>query len=265
MKTAYDVVKNDDVQSLQWKKETARIGGEIDSVLLIGQSNMSGRGIIGSVPPIDPKDMMFMLRNGRWQPMTEPITTDRKIFVERDTEFRSGISLAASFAEEYATHYQQRIGLIPCSDGGSSMSEWQPGELLFDSAVMQAKLAQRTSKIRAILWHQGESDSMRKEDVEAYGERFFTMLKALTEELNLEENIPVILGEIFLLPRWPFADQINEVLHRIARSDARFEIASAKDLTLSPDGIHFSGPSYRILGRRYFEAFDKAKNRISNT
>lgn len=134
MKNTYDAVKKNDVQSLQWKKETARIGGEIDSVLLIGQSNMSGRGIIGSVPPIDPRDMMFMLRNGRWQPMTEPITTDRKIFVECDTEFRSG---------------------------------------------------------------------------------------------------------------------------------DRFEIASVKDLTLSPDGIHFSGASYRILGRRYFEAFDKAKNRMS--
>lgn len=263
MKNAHDIVKKDDVQSLQWKKETARIGGEIDSILLIGQSNMSGRGIIGSVPPIDPRDMMFMLRNGRWQPMTEPITTDRKIFVEHDTEFRSGISLAASFAEAYTTHYQRRIGLIPCSDGGSSISEWQPGELLFDSAVMHAKLAQRTSTIRAILWHQGESDSMHIEDVEVYEERFFTMLNALTEELNLEENIPVILGEIFQLPRWPFANQINEALHRIARSGDRFEIASVKDLTLSPDGIHFSGPSYRILGRRYFEAFEEVKNRIS--
>ncbi|MBQ2401175.1 MAG: hypothetical protein II311_04070, partial [Lachnospiraceae bacterium] len=33
-----------------------------------------------------------------------------------------------------------------------------PGELLYDHAVMQSKLAQRTSEIAGILWHQGESD-----------------------------------------------------------------------------------------------------------
>jgi hypothetical protein len=41
----------------------------IHSFLLIGQSNMAGRGIIGEVPAIDHRGLMFMLRNGRWQPM----------------------------------------------------------------------------------------------------------------------------------------------------------------------------------------------------
>jgi len=53
----------------------------IHSFLLIGQSNMAGRGIIGEVPAIDHRGLMFMLRNGRWQPMTEPINPDRQIFV----------------------------------------------------------------------------------------------------------------------------------------------------------------------------------------
>ena len=53
--------------------------GEIRSYLLIGQSNMAGRGDIGSVPPIQNKNCL-MLRMGRWQKMSEPINPDRAIF-----------------------------------------------------------------------------------------------------------------------------------------------------------------------------------------
>ena len=35
-----------------------------------------------------------------------------------------------------------------------------PGSLLYDHAVANAKLAQRTSTLAGILWHQGESDCL---------------------------------------------------------------------------------------------------------
>ena len=40
----------------------------IHSVLMIGQSNMAGRGFQNEVEPIDNKRLM-VLKNGRWQPM----------------------------------------------------------------------------------------------------------------------------------------------------------------------------------------------------
>ena len=249
---------------LQCAAETRREEGQMDSVLLIGQSNMCGRGIIGSVPPIDPRGMMFMLRNGRWQPMSEPINPDRRIFVEKDTDFRSGVSLAASFAEEYAAAYGRRIGLIPCADGGTRLLEWQPGEILFDHAVMMSRLAQRTSRIVGILWHQGESDSKDREDAQAYERRFFAMLDPLMEVLGLPAETPVILGELTerLTDRWPYTPEVNRTLHQIADSRPSFGIAQATDLPLSADNIHFSGPAYRTLGRRYFEAYRQAMERV---
>ena len=159
-----------------WKTEIQKPQEKIDSFLLIGQSNMAGRGIVGEVPAIDPRDMMYMLRNGRWTRMSEPINPDRHVFADEPTQLRSGISLAASFAESYTNHYQRKVGLIPCADGGTAISEWQPGEILFDHAVSEAKFAQRTSNIVGILWHQGESDSTRPEDVAAYEQRFFTLI-----------------------------------------------------------------------------------------
>ena len=74
------------------------------SFLMMGQSNMAGRGDVNAVPPIrNPK--CSMLRNGRWQPMGEPINPDRRVF----GEFHCGVGLAASFADEYAKHFEEKI------------------------------------------------------------------------------------------------------------------------------------------------------------
>jgi len=46
-----------------------------------------------------------MLRMGRWQAMAESINPDRAIF---DSEFHSGISLGASFADSFAKHFWKK-------------------------------------------------------------------------------------------------------------------------------------------------------------
>ena len=43
---------------------TERADETVRSFLMIGQSNMAGRGNLTDVPPID-NDLCFMLRNGR--------------------------------------------------------------------------------------------------------------------------------------------------------------------------------------------------------
>ncbi|MBO7376537.1 MAG: hypothetical protein J6V01_05470, partial [Clostridia bacterium] len=53
-------------------------GLPVDSFLMIGQSNMAGRGDIGTVEPILDPDLL-MLRNCRWQPLSEPVNPDRGV------------------------------------------------------------------------------------------------------------------------------------------------------------------------------------------
>lgn len=110
----------------------------IRSFLLVGQSNMAGRGDLTPENTITAPDC-FMLRMGRWQPMSEPINVDRA--VAEGAVPRSGANLAASFAAQLQKETGAKIGLIPCADGGTRISQWQPGEVLFDHAVFQAKLA----------------------------------------------------------------------------------------------------------------------------
>jgi len=223
------------------------------SFLLIGQSNMAGRGDFGEVPEII-NDRCFMLRNGRWQFMSEPINPDRAVF---NPDFHSGVGLAASFADEYAKYFNDTIGLIPCADGGTSLSQWMPGEILFDNAVMNAKLAMRSSELVGILWHQGENDAMDFDDVK-YKKNFIQMMTELRKELNAE-NLPVIIGEISenIAPSWnvKYAKEMNGLLMEIAEEFPHCKLTLAKDLELKNDGIHFSSKSYRILGKRYFEKY----------
>ena len=227
---------------------------------MMGQSNMAGRGDFDEVPEIV-NPTCFMLRNGRWQPMREPINPDRGIW----GYFHSGIGLAASFADEYAKYFNENIGLIPCADGGTSLSQWIPGEILFDNAVNNAKLAQRSSEIIAVIWHQGENDSADETDANTYGERFIKMIATIRDKLG-NTDIPVIVGGLgdfakkYENGKLKYIDTVNNKLKELPKQLNRCGFASADGLTDRGDGIHFNSASYRVLGKRYFEEFKRIYN-----
>ena len=233
----------------------------ITSFLMIGQSNMAGRGDFGEVEPIS-NPMCYMLRMGRWQRMSEPINPDRAIF---ETEFHSGTGLAASFADRFAKHFNKKIGLIPCADGGTSISQWQPGEILFDHAVSMTKLAMRSSSLGGILWHQGESDC-RDERFPLYKERLVRTIEGLRKELDAE-NLPFIFGELSenISSNWNVGDyprRMNELFREIQELIPNCRLVSSKDLALKPDGIHFNSLALREFGNRYFDAYLELRDRI---
>lgn len=226
---------------------------EILSVLMIGQSNMAGRGNIGDVPEIKNPDC-FMLRNGRWQPMKEPINVDRPVSGIR---YPSGVSLAASFADGLAKHTGKKVGIIPCADGGTRAEQWQPGELLYDHALMQCKLAQRTSRIVAIIWHQGESDCNTESAL--YRNMLLNTFNSLRRDLG-DPELPIISGELSdkISDSWHIAsewERINKVIHMLEWDLPNYSVASANGLTLKDDGIHFDAKSLREFGLRYLERY----------
>ena len=148
---------------------------QVSGILMIGQSNMAGRGEMGDVEPIDNPNCL-MLRIGRWQRMLEPINPDRSMFVGL---YRSGVGLAASFADDYAKYSGGKVGLIPCADGGTCLGQWMPGEMDYDYAVALASLAKRICTLRGIIWHQGESDCADEALIDTYKERFIRMITQL--------------------------------------------------------------------------------------
>ena len=225
----------------------------IKSFLMLGQSNMAGRGFLHEVEPIY-NEKIKMLRNGQWQMMTEPINYDRPV---------AGVSLAASFAEAFAKANQdEQIGLIPCAEGGSSLDDWHPQGTLFQHALSEARFALESSQICGILWHQGESDSHNSLH-ETYYEKLSLIIETLRKELNLQQ-VPLMIGELGdFLGKTGFGkyssefQEINKQLRRFAHEQQNCYFVSAKGLTSNPDGIHLNAVSQRKFGFRYYAAFSK--------
>ena len=220
------------------------------SVLLIGQSNASGRGDPADVSPI-PNDRLFVLRNGRWRPMYVPVNPDR------DT---AGVCLAESFAYRCLQEYGIDVGIIPCADGGSSLEMWMPGELIYDNAVFQAKQAQRTSKIIAVLWHQGESDCFA-ERWPLYEERCLHIFESMRRELGLGDDVPFLVGGLgdFLKDWKPeraeHLPKVREAIQRVVASRDWIGFVPADGLTDRGDNLHFCAAALREFGERYFSVF----------
>ena len=231
------------------------------SILLIGQSNMAGRGNPNDAPLVK-NDRLFVLRNGRWQSLYRPVNPDRPF---------SGVCLAESFVYEYSKeHPDVNVGIIPCADGGTTLDQWAEGGVLFDNAVNNARLAQRSSQIVAVLWHQGEGDCSDNR-YPLYEEKFLKIMKAFRSQLGLE-NVPFLLGGLgdFLPlrtaePQYKNYAAVNKTLRKIADENPITGFVSAEGLTPNGDNLHFNAKSLLAFGVRYYEAFKQLEKNVTLT
>ncbi len=227
------------------------------SILIIGQSNMAGRGFPSEVEPIQNKSL-FVLRNGRWWPMYVPVNPDR---------VTAGISLVESFADRYAREKGVDVGIIPCADGGTCLDQWVPGGVIFDHACYMTELASRTSTVTAILWHQGESDCA-PERCPYYEEKLTRIIAALRERTGLH-RVPFLVGGLgdYLVDYHPelgyFGEnykKVNVALQNIAKKQPNVGFVPADGLLPNKDNLHFSAAALREFGVRYYDAFLKLEN-----
>ncbi len=215
------------------------------SILLIGQSNMAGRGFAEDVEPISDDRILMMNQSNEWVKMEEPIHFDKSA---------AGVGLAASFAKGFVETFDCEVGLIPGAFGGTSISDWAVGGTYYNRALDMAKAAQKDSEICAILWHQGESN---RNNHSSYAQKLQVILDAFIADLGLDEDkIVIITGELretstSASQRETFHAQLNKL------SDVykNYGVADAEGLTLNKDITHFDSPSLRVFGYRYFDIF----------
>ena len=219
--------------------------------LLIGQSNMAGRGIVTEVPPIK-NNKIEMFRDNLWQLATEPLHLDKAT---------AGIGLAMSFAEEYLKkNPSEKVGLIPCAVGGTPLIRWMPTGDLYQDAIKMAKNAIGNESLTGILWHQGEAETDNIENVKVYEANLAQTLTQFRIELH-STRAPIVLGELghFLSknPALPYFAQINQALHAVAKNLQKCSIATAEELNDKGDLLHFDSKALRTFGQRYFKEFSK--------
>lgn len=224
----------------------------MDLFLLVGQSNMAGRG---KVAPQDrvPHPQIFVLdAEDRWANQGEPIHFDKSF---------AGVGLGFTFAKEVVgLNPEVRVGLIPCAVGGTPIRRWKPGQDLFEEAIRRARIAMEHGELKGILWHQGESECGSANAARAYGENLAMVAAAFRESLGAPD-IPFVVGELgpFVHPDDPVrsanAELINEGIHSITKRLDQTTVVSAEGLTDRGDQLHFDAPSQKEFGRRYFRAY----------
>lgn len=226
------------------------------SFLMIGQSNMAGRGEMGLLPPIVNPRVMALGPEG-WTIAREPVNPDRTF---------SGESMQLPFADAVEQATGRQIGLIPCAEGGTLLNEWMPGGWLWERAAARAERAMQDSRLSGILWIQGENDGYSMNNAQSYAPRFLQMLDALIQRLGAPQDIPVLVAELCpfldefnaLVPpekQVPYHGEITRQLQRLPQLRKNIRCVSAQGLTGKPDRLHYDAPALRALGKRFASVY----------
>jgi hypothetical protein len=227
---------------------------DLQLFILAGQSNMAGRGQIDDEGRT-PKPRVYALnKDSQWQPAVDPLHWDKP---------GAGVGIGKTFGEIIAAGNPGiSVGLVPTACGGSPISTWMPGQRWaqtnsnpWDDAIARAKRAMQDGTLKAILWHQGESDATAK-DAPLYEKRLEDLITRFRTELNAPD-LPFIIGQLGRFPGKPWNENIEAVhaaQQAVAKKMKNVRFVPIEGMT-SKDNLHYDTPSQRIFAKGYADAY----------
>ena len=113
---------------------------DLQLFLLIGQSNMAGRGVLEARDKEPAAHIYMLTKELEWKPAMDPLHFDKPDI--------AGVGLGRSFARELLkSNPAASIGLIPAAFGGTSLEEWKPGGRLYNDAIARTRAAMKAGKL----------------------------------------------------------------------------------------------------------------------
>lgn len=231
---------------------------QLDLYLLMGQSNMKGRGTMPDEPERDPRIVMMHLTDDSWYLARHPLhlVGDAKTFAGHGNE---GVGPGLAFAETlFAQNPKAAIGLIPCAVGGTSINRWQKGANLYNEALRRTKLALQTTaavkgRIRGVLWLQGEADA-KPAGLAVHEAKLLKLVDDLRADLS-QPDLPFIactIGEMGDAPKLADKAAMNQILLALPAKRSATACVDARELkTHIGDSVHFDTPAQNEIGRRF--------------
>lgn len=233
----------------------------LDLYLLVGQSNMKGRGFMPETPKNDPRLLLMHLRDDQWYRARHPLhlTGDARTFQGHDN---AGVGPGLAFAEAIqAADPKAAIGLLPCAKGGSAIKLWGAKGPLYLEAVRRARLALSqgpagNTRLRGVLWLQGEADA-KPGALETYPAALHDLVDRLRADLGVP-GLPFLactIGEMRPGPAGNPKAAMNAILLDLPKHRPGTACVDARDLKGHiGDGVHFDTASQEEIGRRYAAA-----------
>lgn len=230
----------------------------MDIYILMGQSNMAGRGILTEPSrTISNSSVKVFTGDMQWKIAQHPLHFDKPGITGVGPGLSFGIKMAG-------LNPNGVIGLVPTAVGGTSINSWIPGgkdastgKYPFDDAVKRIQEAMKYGTVKGILWHQGESDSSPK-DVEGYLSKLEILISRIRKIVG-DENLPFVAGELgqFKEQFRRFNTEIKSLKERVAQT----AVVSSDGLSDKGDQTHFDTRSALELGNRYAEEMVKLQKK----
>lgn len=237
--------------------------------LVIGQSNMAGRGLVEPQDTVPNRHVLRLNQSGQWEVAQDPMHFDKPVV---------GVGPGLTFGRQMAAQDTSvTIGLIPCAVGGSGIDSWTAGAYYsgtkthpYDDALARVAIARQTGTLAGIIWHQGESDSNS-----AKSAGYQASLKALIEQLRAvmqAPTLPFVAGEMppFHITKTgsdgqphvnPDAVRVNDALVQLKTQVPNYACITAAGTVDGGDHIHFDAASARLMGRRYAVAMQELQRK----
>ncbi|PHT32458.1 putative carbohydrate esterase [Capsicum baccatum] len=235
---------------------TTTTNGNKSIFILAGQSNMSGRGGVVNnnfdcyIPPeCQSNSSILRLTKGlSWEVAKEPIHQDIDYYAT------CGIGPGVSFANSILKNDPNIgvIGLVPCAVGSTNISQWSQGSFFYNQMLNRTRAAlQGGGMLRALLWYQGESDTLNLEDAELYKSRLQKFFTDVRYDLDTP-SLPIIQVAL-TTTLGPYEEEIREAQLGIQLPNVR--TVDANGLKVGPDNVHLSTSAEVQLGQMLAQAF----------
>ncbi len=206
--------------------------------ILAGQSNMAGTA--KGKGPKPNKNILNLGLDRQLRVAKEPLS-DPKGAVDRIlADQKTGVGPGLFFANEM----KEKIILVPCALGRSSMRDWDNEAALFTTMMERVDTVlelEPHSEVAGVLFWQGDTDSSQEKDVALWAERFAGFVKGVRARY---QNVPVVFVQVT-----GNAEVLREQMRYLQAeiSIPNVLMVSSDDLTLGPSN---DLNNYRVMGRR---------------
>jgi hypothetical protein len=215
--------------------------------LLIGQSNMAGRGVLTpEYRNLSNPSVLMLDQDGKWLAASHPLHFDKPKI--------AGVGPGLAFGlQMHEANPGVKIGLIPCAVGGTAIESWEPGKMdrvtkkyPYDDMIERLRKAMKSGVVKGIIWHQGEANSTPEKSIE-YMEKLKTLIERLRKEVG-NKNLPFVVGE---LGKYREAYHlVNDQLIKLPEQVKNTAVATSEGLVHKGDNTHFDAASATELGKR---------------
>jgi hypothetical protein len=222
--------------------------------ILAGQSNMAGRGKVEPMDTIPDPRILTINKTGELILAKEPLH-----FYEPTL---TGLDCGLSFGKQLLKYIPDSVSilLIPTAVGGSAINQWITDETyrnvsLFSNFKEKAAIGKQHGSVKAILWHQGESDAASEETIEIYDKQLAILFGMFRAEVG-NPNLSITMGQLGSFSKTDEAWQaINSKMEEYQKTDPFSYLIQTKDLNHKGDFVHFDSEGQRAMGVRHAKAY----------